>query len=162
MISNNRLQVTDPDALAYPVTNTTAAITQRYLYGPAVDQILATETFTPTTDTVLWGLGDNEGTIRDVVDSTGSVKTHVQFTSFGADRCHAHQRRFRLWAGGDALRPVDERLPHGCGSTIPWRAVSSPTTRPASARTSPWPAATTGPTAATQRPVAHRAQRRRQ
>ena len=58
--------------MAYPVTNTTAAITQRYLYGQAVDQILATETFSPPTDTVLWGLGDNEGTIRDVVDSAGN------------------------------------------------------------------------------------------
>ena len=35
---NPYLQVTDPKALANPGTNTTASVSQRYLYGPAVDQ----------------------------------------------------------------------------------------------------------------------------
>ncbi len=33
--------------------------------------------------TVLWGLGDHEGTIRDIVDNSGSVLDHRVFNSFG-------------------------------------------------------------------------------
>ena len=57
---NAYLQVSDTTTLGGTGTPT---ISQRYLYGPAADQILATETFTysPATDTVLYGLGDNQG-----------------------------------------------------------------------------------------------------
>ena len=62
-----------------------AAISQRDLYGPAVDKILATDN---ASGTVLWGLADYEGTIRDVVsdNTTGGLVNdgHVKFTSFGA------------------------------------------------------------------------------
>ncbi len=78
---NPYLQVTDPAALANPATNTTVAISQRYLYGPAVDQILATDN---GGGSVLWGLGDNVGTIRDVVDNSGTDQNHVEFDAFGA------------------------------------------------------------------------------
>ncbi len=61
----------------------TPVISRRYLYGPAVDQILATDNCSGTAAGVLWGLGDNEGTIRDVVDSTGALQNHVQYDSFG-------------------------------------------------------------------------------
>ena len=55
-------------------------VSRRYLYDPAVDQILATDN---GGGNVLWGLGNNVGTIRDVVNSTGALVDHVQFDSFG-------------------------------------------------------------------------------
>jgi YD repeat-containing protein len=39
--------------------------THRYLFGPGVDQVLADETPTQT----LWALSDNQGTVRDILDS---------------------------------------------------------------------------------------------
>jgi RHS repeat-associated protein len=53
----------------------------RYLYGPAVDQILADEpvTSTSTAGNVLWPLTDNLGTIRDIA----TITNHLQFGSFG-------------------------------------------------------------------------------
>ena len=33
--------------------------------------------------TVRWGLGDHEGTIRDVIDSSGNLQSHVSYNSFG-------------------------------------------------------------------------------
>ncbi|MGO9114664.1 MAG: RHS repeat domain-containing protein, partial [Thermoguttaceae bacterium] len=77
---NAYLQVSDPNGLAN--TPSSATISQRYLYGPAVDQILATDN---GAGTVLWGLADFEGTIRDVVNSSGKevANGHIQFSSFG-------------------------------------------------------------------------------
>ncbi len=45
-------------------------MSQRYLYGNAVDEILAVE---DAAGDVLWGLADHEGTIRDLVDSSSVV-----------------------------------------------------------------------------------------
>jgi RHS repeat-associated protein len=53
--------------------------THRYLYGTAVDQVLADETAISTN----WLLGDNLGTIRDVVDSNGTLVDHINYDSFG-------------------------------------------------------------------------------
>jgi len=39
-------------------------LAHRYLYGVAVDQILAVE---DDSGDILWGLADHQGTIRDVV-----------------------------------------------------------------------------------------------
>ena len=53
------------------------------LYGPAVDQVLATDN---SAGKVLWGLADYEGTIRDVLTASGSEAGgggHVEFNSFG-------------------------------------------------------------------------------
>jgi RHS repeat-associated protein len=52
--------------------------THRYLYGTAVDQVLADETGVSN-----WMLGDNQGSIRDVVDGNGSLVNHVVYDSFG-------------------------------------------------------------------------------
>ncbi len=73
------------------------SLTDRYLYGPAVDQILADEQFTPTgsnqlpttAGNTLYPLPDNEGSIRDVLQynaSTTAITTveHIVYTSFGA------------------------------------------------------------------------------
>ena len=54
--------------------------THRFLHGPAIDQILADEN---QLGQILWPLTDNQGTVRDVIDSTGTLKDHIQYDSFG-------------------------------------------------------------------------------
>jgi RHS repeat-associated protein len=55
-------------------------VEHRYLYGAAVDEILASE---DASHSVLWGLGDHEGTIRDIANSAGAVVNHRTYDSFG-------------------------------------------------------------------------------
>jgi RHS repeat-associated protein len=60
-------------------------VTQRYFYGPAVDQILAVD---DCQGRVLWGLADHEGTVRDVAEyDDGSQQTqiveHRRYDAFG-------------------------------------------------------------------------------
>ena len=75
--------------------NSDGQVTERELYGPAVDQVLASE-YVSTTDlnedgtqmagTVSWMLTDNEGTVRDVAqlsDGSTSVIDHLIYDSFG-------------------------------------------------------------------------------
>jgi RHS repeat-associated protein len=59
-----------------------AALTlpQRYLHGPAVDQVLAQDDGVGNT---LWHLSDHLGTVRDLVDSTGVVRNHLVYDSYG-------------------------------------------------------------------------------
>lgn len=54
--------------------------THRYFYGTGVDQILADE---DGQGQVLWTLTDNQGTVRDLVDGTGTVQNHITYDSFG-------------------------------------------------------------------------------
>ena len=56
-------------------------LTQRYLYGPQIDQVLAQED--AQTGDVLWALTDHQGTVRDVVNSDGDVVNHITYDSFG-------------------------------------------------------------------------------
>ncbi|HEY2415095.1 MAG TPA: RHS repeat-associated core domain-containing protein [Pirellulaceae bacterium] len=56
------------------------ALTHRYLYGPAIDQILADEN---AQGQILWPLTDNQGTVRDLVNSSGVVQDHIKYDSFG-------------------------------------------------------------------------------
>ena len=72
------LEFIDPDGLADDAHD--PAVAHRYLYGAAVDQILAVE---DSGGSVLWGLDDHQGTIRDVIDSTGALVRHVEYTAFG-------------------------------------------------------------------------------
>lgn len=64
-------------------------LTDRILNGPSVDQVLADEhysspTASPTTaGSTLWMLGDNAGTIRDIVDNSGTLQDHLTYNSFG-------------------------------------------------------------------------------
>jgi RHS repeat-associated protein len=51
----------------------------RYLYGTGVDQVLAEETGA----NLLWFLADEQGTIKDVVDNTGTLIDHVSYDSLG-------------------------------------------------------------------------------
>ena len=75
------------------VLNGSGQVTERELYGPAVDQVLATEAVPPgsapqAAGTVSWYFTDNQGTVRDVAvyDSTAHTTTvvdHVIFDPFG-------------------------------------------------------------------------------
>lgn len=56
-------------------------LTYRYLYGPQIDQVLAQEEM--ASGTVLWALADHQGTVRDLVNSSGAVVNHIQYDSFG-------------------------------------------------------------------------------
>lgn len=68
--------------------NTSADVSHRYLWGPQVDQLLADEQVTSTgsAGNILWALGDNLGTIRDIADLSGGTTTitnHRRFGSYG-------------------------------------------------------------------------------
>ena len=61
------------------------SLENRFLHGPAVDQVLATE---DGSGDVLWPLADNQGTIRDLADydagtDATSVVNHLKYDSFG-------------------------------------------------------------------------------
>ncbi len=65
-------------------------LTNRYLHGPAVDQILADEQVDSLTTPgeVLWPLTDNLGTVRDLAvydDATGitAIVNHLTYNAFG-------------------------------------------------------------------------------
>jgi YD repeat-containing protein len=70
--------------------NGTGALTDRYLWGPAVDQILADEQFSPTTSgemptapgTTNWTITDNQGTVHDLVNYA-ALADHLVFDAFG-------------------------------------------------------------------------------
>jgi RHS repeat-associated protein len=67
-------------------STSSATLTDRFLWGPAVDQLLADEnsiTSLSSPGTVDWALADNEGTIRDWVDSSGVVAEHITYDAFG-------------------------------------------------------------------------------
>jgi RHS repeat-associated protein len=51
----------------------------RYLYGTQTDQVLAEETGA----NLRWFLADEQGTIKDVLDNTGTVIDHVSYDSLG-------------------------------------------------------------------------------
>ena len=52
----------------------------RYLHGPQIDQVLAEET---ATGEVRWALSDQQGSVRDVIDSQGTVLNHLTYDSYG-------------------------------------------------------------------------------
>ena len=77
-------------------------LSHRYLWGPAVDQILADEQLSPlppgegqgegydlsTPGTVVWPLTDNEGTVRDLATYNGTtttIATHRVFDAYKTD-----------------------------------------------------------------------------
>ena len=71
--------VYDGEDLILAFSGTTNALTNRYLYGPATDEILADEqlgtTSTGTAGIVTWSLDDHLGTIRDLVQYTAATGT---------------------------------------------------------------------------------------
>ncbi len=76
-------------------TNESFRVASRYLFGDAVDQVLADEQYdgngpvvssgsaSSQTGETLWTLGDHLGSIRDVVDNSGVIRQHVVYDSFG-------------------------------------------------------------------------------
>jgi RHS repeat-associated protein len=55
------------------------SLTHRYLFADGIDQIEADE----SNGSVLWGLVDHLGSVRDVVDNSGTVRNHISYDSFG-------------------------------------------------------------------------------
>ena len=54
-------------------------LNHRYLFGDSVDQIEADE----SNGNVLWALTDHLGSVRDVVDNSGTVLNHIVYDAFG-------------------------------------------------------------------------------
>ncbi|MBI1187738.1 MAG: hypothetical protein GC206_10505 [Alphaproteobacteria bacterium] len=55
-------------------------LTNRTLYGPAVDMLLAEE---DAAGTLTWALTDHLGSVRDLVDSAGTRVGHITYDGFG-------------------------------------------------------------------------------
>lgn len=60
--------------------NGSGVLTDRYLYGPSADQIFADQN---AINGVLWSLTDNLGSIRNLINSSGAIVDHIQYSSFG-------------------------------------------------------------------------------
>ena len=71
-------------------------LTDRYLFGPGVNQIIASEHFAlagsnqipSSAGTPLWPLPDNQGTVRNLVDSSGTLQDHIAYSPFGKPLTH--------------------------------------------------------------------------
>ncbi|MFO0903211.1 MAG: RHS repeat-associated core domain-containing protein [Pirellulales bacterium] len=77
------LDFVDPDG---PDGMTDLSLSKRYLYGPAVDQVLAQEDVAESLGDdarVLWPLGDHLQTTRDLADQTGAIAEHYEYDSYG-------------------------------------------------------------------------------
>ena len=55
-------------------------LAQRYLHGPAIDQVLAQD---DGNGNVIWHLTDHLRTVRDLVDNSSAVVNHLTYDSFG-------------------------------------------------------------------------------
>jgi RHS repeat-associated protein len=62
-------------------------LSHRYLWGPAVDMLLADEAVdwsdTDADGEVQWALADQLGSVRDLVDSNGTLRKHTVYDGFG-------------------------------------------------------------------------------
>ena len=62
------------------------ALSRRYLYGEAVDQLFAQEDLSKTLGDAarnLWPLVDQLGTVRDLAKQDGTIAVHYKYDSFG-------------------------------------------------------------------------------
>jgi RHS repeat-associated protein len=69
----------------------------RYLYGDNTDQLLARE----ASATAAWTLADRLGSVRDVINSAGTVLDHIDYSGFGvikSETSSANRGRF-AWTG---------------------------------------------------------------
>ncbi len=98
---NAALEIHDSNGLAAGGTGESAPHRQhRWLYGEAMDEVLASENTAAAgnaTGTVLWGLGDHEGTIRDITSASGTVVDHRKFDSPGRWRRIAGHSKCLVW-----------------------------------------------------------------
>ncbi len=69
-----------PDANPYADFSASGTLLTRYVYGPAVDEILAR---TSSGGTTAWYLTDRLGSIRDIVSTTGAELDHIVYDSYG-------------------------------------------------------------------------------
>ena len=93
-VTENRKFVYDGNEIVLQFDSTAAGdlaaanLSHRYLYGPAVDQVLADEQVSSLSQAgnVVWPLADNLGTVRDLaVQNSGvtSIATHRVYNAFG-------------------------------------------------------------------------------
>jgi RHS repeat-associated protein len=80
------------------VVNSAGTITERYLYGSGVDNVLSRE----ANGQVTWSLGDKQGSIVDLVNEQGEVVNHFVYDSFG-NRTEATSADFRFGYTGREL-----------------------------------------------------------
>jgi RHS repeat-associated protein len=80
----------DNIVLVFDQSSLLTNVKNRYLYGPAVDQILADEQVTNVYEpgNVHWALTDNLGSVRDVIDHDAAtdittVVNHITYDSYG-------------------------------------------------------------------------------
>jgi RHS repeat-associated protein len=76
------LDFVDPDGSGVQAI----AMSKRYLYGEAVDQIFAQEDLSKTLGDAtrnLWPLVDHLGTVRDLAKQDGTIAAHYKYDSFG-------------------------------------------------------------------------------
>ena len=62
------------------VTGANGAVTERYVYGPAIDQVLAVDS---VGSQVLWMLSDQQGSVHTVISSAGTKLKTVEYDGFG-------------------------------------------------------------------------------
>jgi RHS repeat-associated protein len=74
---NPLLDFVDDDGPAGPHA---PALAMRYLTGPAVDQVFAQE---DASGRAWWLLTDDLGSVRDLVDNSGTVVNHISYDSYG-------------------------------------------------------------------------------
>jgi RHS repeat-associated protein len=55
-------------------------VTMRYLHGPAVDMLLARR---DSSGSVAWYLTDHLATVRDLVNTTGTLLDHISYSAYG-------------------------------------------------------------------------------
>ena len=77
--TDQRYFVYDGDQMVL-VLDPTGAVTNRYLWGAAVDEILADE---QVGGELLWTLTDNLGTVRELVNNTSTVRNHIVYDTYG-------------------------------------------------------------------------------
>ena len=71
--------------------NSSSQVTHRYLYGPgmtpgAVDQVLADNTLIPGTGGTAgtrWALADQQGSVRQLINTSGTVTSNFNYDSYG-------------------------------------------------------------------------------
>ncbi|MGN1064403.1 MAG: RHS repeat domain-containing protein, partial [Thermoguttaceae bacterium] len=56
-------------------------VIQRFLFGAGVDQLIAQWT---SEQGILWALTDRLGSVRDLMDNTGVIQAHMNYTAFGS------------------------------------------------------------------------------
>jgi len=83
------------------------ALTMLYLYGPAVDLILARRN---ASGTVNWYLSDHLGTVRDLVDTSGMVIDHLTYSAYGKVAAEANS------SNGDRFKFTGRELDTHTGS----------------------------------------------